>query len=207
MSPRASVSEVVVATAGEYSSEPSSRTINLEAEAKYVARQRRTPTVVGLTLGAVFLIIGGYELGVLRGQLPFLDSVIAALLIVLGASIALVTLRGGLLNPVTSLWVDRDGLLFSRRWGPDVPLDWDDPEFYLDLQDPAPDPLTPAEDKQHLFFTSARGAYGSLPRAEVGPLLDTIQARDLTVRMVLETEGSGRARRRLRRVKVGAKPR
>jgi hypothetical protein len=178
-------------------------TIDLRDEGRYVVRRRLTTSIAGVSLGSVFGAIGAYELALLHSELPGPDPIIAALLLVLGASLVAITLRGSLLNPILRIQVNDEGLLLLRRWGPRATMRWDDPAFNLQVLDPGPDTSTSPEEKQHLFFFAAQGTYGSLGRSDVGPLLDAFRAHGLIVRMAVEAEGTGSARHRTRRIRIG----
>ncbi len=180
-----------------------SRTVDLTEEARYVVRERRAPTLVGFGFAGGFVAIGLFELVVLRFAFPQPPPIVAALLVVLGVALAVLTVRSGLANPAVEMRIDPTGLTFSRRWGRDISLAWTDPSFDFEFQDLAPDPASTPEEKRHVFFTGSGPVYGSISRIDCGPLLDDARAHGLSVRMRNDELRSRRTRHKVRRVRIG----
>jgi hypothetical protein len=178
------------------------RTIGLQDEARHIVRERLAPLSAGVGLGTAFVIIGAYELVALRSSFPSADTLVAGLVVVIGISLWVLTVRASLVNPVVRVRIDGEGLLLSRRWGREIRLAWSDPEFEVEFQDLAPDRESTPEQKQHIFFTTSGPCYGSFSRTDVGPLLDAARNHGLAVRMWHDTPGGGRAPRKIRRVRI-----
>ncbi len=162
-------------------------------------------TGVGLGFGAVFVGVGSYELSTNGLQAPVIDLVVAGLLIVLGLLLATLSLRAGLLDPIVRIQLDGSGVRLQRRWrNAEVLFPWKDPALDLELEDPAPDPAVPPENKRHVFFTVSSSLYGSLDRAQCGPLFDAARAHGLRVRMWNDRFRAGRQDRVVRRIRISS---
>ncbi len=180
--------------------------IDLRDEARYFARGHLWPTILGIALGAGFVVIGGYELDLLGLHTPGATAVVAALLVVLGISLGTLTLRADMSNPGVRLRLDEEGLVFSRRRGGTIRMAWSDPRFEVEVQDLAPDTGVGVEERDHLFFTTPLYVYGSLGRADMGPVLDAAQLHGLSVRIWTERVKLGREMHKVRRVRIGRPP-
>ena len=185
---------------------PPGGVIDLHDEARYFARGHLWPTILGVALGASFVVIGAYELDLLGLHTLGATAVVAALLVVLGISLATLTIRADMSNPVVSLRLDEEGLAFSRRRGGTVGMAWSDPRFEVEVQDLAPDPGVGVEERDHLFFTTPLRVYGSFGRANLGPVLDAAQLHGLSVRIWTERVKLGRGTHKVRRVRIGRPP-
>jgi hypothetical protein len=168
---------------------PVSGTLDLQAEAARIRKNRQRTVVLGLVIGATFAAIGVAELTLFSGPMLTGNTVVAVLLIVLGASIAWLSNRGGLRNPVTKIALAEDGVTFSRWTGRPVRFAWSDPTWDLEIQDPSPDPSIRPEEKEHLFFLGRGQIYGTMTRSSVGPILDAAREHGLAVSMKDVTTG------------------
>lgn len=184
------------------------RTIDLSGEARRIVEEQRRTSYLGLGIGGVFVVVGGVELARLLGGTLGPGTVIAILLIVLGGSLGYLSLRGGLWDPVARIDLAEQRVTFARRSGRETRVAWSDPRWELVIHDLAPDPEVSAIEKSHLFFFGPRSTYGSLGRADVGPLLDEARAHGLTVTVKNEVLGTRRRHtvRKLRIVPAGEAP-
>ncbi len=176
--------------------------LDLREEARRFVRERTPVTLTGIVLGVAFLGVGGYLIGPLvrAGAVP--GEVLSVLLLVLGVGLIVLSLRTGLINPVTSVLADRRGLTYTWRWGSPFLRRWSDPGLLLVLDDLGPDPRSTEEQKRHVYFGGPRSVYGLLPVASIGPLLDVARGHGLSIRMGVEVERRGRNERRIRRIRI-----
>jgi hypothetical protein len=176
--------------------------LDLASEARVFFRQRIGIIAVGLGLGSAFIGIGLYEFLLFAASLAPVDVVVSALLIVLGGTIILLSLRSGLLNPVRGLKGDSTGLTLARRWRGPAHWQWSDPSLTLEVEDLTPDPASNPEEKRHMFFSGPGPVYGSLAPSQLGPLLDAVRARGLAVRIANREVRSGRTYHQIRRIRI-----
>ena len=146
--------------------------IDLRDEARQQFRQKIRVVATGVVLGAVFMGVGGYEVGVLYSAGPSVDYAIALLLIILGAAVAYVSLRSGLINPVTEIRGNAQEITFERRWGRPLSWEWKDARFRLDIDDRSIDPSADEATRSRLFFEGPANIYGHLSPGSLDPLLD-----------------------------------
>lgn len=176
--------------------------IDLTDEARRFFRKRMRVAGTGLILGLAFMAVGAFEVGVLVSRGPSLAYAVAFLLIVLGAAVAFVSLNSGLINPVTSIQGNANGIVFDRRWGRPTLWKWTDADFRLDIDDRSIDPMASEGDRRRLFFEGPGGTYGNLTSASVGPLLDTARTYGAVVSMKqLEQHDRGGVRL-VRRIRI-----
>ncbi len=190
-----------LASAGSPSAEPVTD-LDLSAEAARFLRSRRNLAFAGVGIGVAFLAIGGYALVRLARSGISAEFVIGILLVGLGAVLVIVTLRNGLLNPVTSFRLDAEGITYVRRWWGPVRRKWSRPGLLLVVEDLGPDTVSSSEEKQHLFFTGPGPVYGSLPVARLGPFLDQVRDNGLSVSMTTVQQATGQVVHRVRRIRI-----
>lgn len=176
--------------------------LDLSAEASRFLRTRRSLAIAGVGTGLVFLGIGTYAVLRLAKSGLSAEFVIGVLLLGLGAVLAVVTLRNGLLNPVTSLRLDAEGITYVRRWWGPVRRKWSRPGLLLVVEDLGPDTISSPEEKEHLFFTGPGPVYGSLPVGRLGPFLDRIRDNGLSVSMRTVQQATGQVVHRVRRIRI-----
>ncbi len=180
--------------------------LDLRDEARQFFRRRIRVAGTGLVLGLAFVGVGTFEVGAhaTSGFSP--EYLIALLLVVLGLAVIVVSLRSGLLNPVTRLRGNASGVTFERRWGRPLSWAWKNPEFRLDIDDRTLDPVGSAESHQHLFFEGPSPIYGNLTPTTVGPLLDTARTYGAPVSMKqLEQRERGQVHL-VRRIRIRPRP-
>jgi hypothetical protein len=157
--------------------------LDLREEAHQFFRRRIRVAGIGLILGIAFIGIGTFEAGLLAPKGFSADYLIALLLVILGLGLIYVSLRSGLLNPVTRVKGNASGVTFERRWGRTLSWKWKDPEFRLDIDDRTSDPVGSPESHQHFFFEGPGPIYGNLTPETIGPLLDTARAYGAPISM------------------------
>jgi hypothetical protein len=157
--------------------------LDLRDVADQFFRRRIRVAAIGFILGIAFIAIGIFGAGVLapRGFSP--SYLIALLLVILGLGVIYVSVRSGLLNPVTRVRGKASGVTFERRWGRPMSWTWRDPDFRFDIDDRTSDPVGSTEAHQLFFFEGPEPIYGNLTAATIGPLLDTARAYGATVSM------------------------
>ncbi len=178
--------------------------IDLRGESRKFLRTRSGIIAIGLGLGSAFVGIGIYGLAVAYGSGVAIDLVVSLLLGLLGVSLIVLSLRNGLLNPAIGLRGEDGSFTIERRWRGNVRWRWSDPKFALEFEDLTPDPASSPEERRHMFFTGPGPVYGSLPPAELGPLLDQARAHGLVVRVKSSEVQTGRTYHRIRRVRIAA---
>ncbi len=176
--------------------------LDLGSEAQQFFRRRIGVAATGIAIGVTFIGIGAYLLTVLWRARATPELVVAALLVVLGSALVVLSLRNGLVNPTVSIRADARGLLFTRRWQRPVLRTWGAPGLFLQVEDLGPDPTSSPEEKQHLFFMGPGPVYGTLSPSDLGPLLDVVRARELTVQMKVIEQRTGRTVHQVRRVRI-----
>lgn len=184
---------------------PAPRTLDLTDEARRILTEHRRNVLLGFAIGIVFGAVGVGELVYLGVAAFNADSLIAIILLVLGGSIAWLSYRGGLRDPVVRIHFDEARATFTRHSGQGFAISWSDPRWDLEIDDPAPDPAAPAEAKGHLFFTGVGPVYGTLRRTQIGPILDAARGHGLRV-TIREVTVGGRRRLRVRRIRIRAYP-
>jgi len=180
--------------------------IDLTDEAHRFFRQRIRVVAVGVVLGCVFMGVGGFEVGVLYAGGPSVDYAIALLLIILGAAVAYVSLRSGLINPVTQIRGNSDGITFERRWGRPLSWTWKDAAFRLDIDDRSADPTADEGARNRLFFEGPSNVYGNLTPASLDPLLDTARTFGAVVSTKPLEQRDRRGIHMVRRIRVRPSP-
>ena len=180
--------------------------IDLTDEAHRLVRQRIRVVATGVILGSVFMGVGGYEVGALYAGGPSVDYAIALLLIVLGGAVAYVSLRSGLINPVTEIRGNAQGITFERRWGRPLSWDWKDARFRLDIDDRSVDPSAVDDARGRLFFEGPSSIYGNLTPASLDPLLDIARTYGdvVTTKQLEQRDRAGI--HLVRRIRVGPPP-
>ncbi|MGI0072143.1 MAG: hypothetical protein ACRECT_08800 [Thermoplasmata archaeon] len=176
--------------------------LDLSDESRYLIRRRRPTTTFGVVVGAVFIVIGAFELAVNLSGRALANSIVASLLVALGASLIVLSLRSGLINPVTFLRADAVGVRFSRRWRGAIVRGWADPELGFDVEDLGADAGATPPERTHLFFSSGGVVYGTLGRGQIGPMLDVMKAHGMSVRISTQKIRVGRTDRRIRRIRI-----
>lgn len=180
--------------------------IDLTAEAHRFFHQRIRVAGVGLVLGIAFMVVGGFEVGVLYVGGPSLAYAVALLLMVLGAAVAYVSWNSGLINPVTTIQGSASGITFERRWGAARSWSWKAADFRLDIDDRSIDPTADDVARGRLFFEGPGTIYGNLTPASVGPLLDVARTYGAVISMKqLEQRGRGGIRL-VRRIRIRPAP-
>ncbi len=176
--------------------------LDLEDEARWFLRRQYRAAIVGFGLSVALIGVGGYALL----QLPHANFVagliVAALLLLLGAGILLLTLRYGLLNPVRSIRLDPRGISYARRRRGTARRAWTKDGLILEADDVGTDasagrPVTP-----HLLFSAPGSVYGSLSAADLGRIIDYARLRGASVGSRTVEIDRGKAGRRLRRVQL-----
>ena len=176
--------------------------VDLRGEARHFLRGRIPIAGTGMGVGIVFMGIGGYALGRLARTGVSAEFIIGALLLGLGVALVVLTLRNSLVNPVLSLHADPEGVTYFRRWWGPVRRKWSQPGLFLLVEDLAPDTVSSAEEKQHLFFTGPRAVYGDLPTRELGPILDAARESGLSISMKIVEQRTGQVVHRVRRIRI-----
>ena len=180
--------------------------IDLRDESHRFFRQRAVVTGVGVGFGTVIIGLGGYSVEINAGAGIASALLVGGLLIVLGVMLTLTSVRSGLINPATALRADDTGLTFTRRWRGTAAIRWTDLDLVLLIEDLGPDPRTSAEEKRHMFFSGSGRVYGTLPSSEIGPLLDVVRSRGLSVRVAPDAVRLGLTRRQIRRITISRRP-
>jgi hypothetical protein len=137
---------------------------------------------------------------------PTVDYAIALLLIVLGVAVAYVSLRSGLINPVTEIRGNAAGITFERRWGRSLTWNWKDAAFRLDIDDRSADPTADENARGQLFFEGPTNIYGNLTPASLDPLLDTARTYGAVVSAKQLEQRERGGIRLVRRIRVRPPP-
>ena len=180
--------------------------LDLREEAHQFFRRQIRVAGTGLVLGGVFVGIGVFGVGAQAASGLTPAYVVALLLAVLGLAVIAVSLRSGLLNPVTRVRGNASGVTFERRWGRPLSWAWKDPEFRLDIDDRTLDPVGSAESHQHLFFEGPGPIYGNLTPTTIGPLLDTARACGVPISMKQFEQREGGRVHLVRRIRIRPRP-
>jgi hypothetical protein len=177
--------------------------LDLRLEGQRLVRRRLVPTGLGVGFGIVFIGVGGYEINQLATAPLSPNLLVAALVLVLGVALIVLSVRAGLLNPVLVIQGDSAGLRLLRRYGGVLLFPWSEPGYAMEVEDLSPDPSSTPEEKRHLFFTASGATYGSLTAGALGLLLDCVRSHGLTVKMSDDRFRTGRESHQIRRIRIG----